>query len=393
MSKDTKQTDLSRDSYKTPHHDQEMYSSYFSDRLFGSFDADKSRPYNEYRDSSPIPIAATPPNTPPSTPHNSFFIDVNDSSDMNNSSDVNEDLGNIDELFSQVSGIPLMDGRMSLSEYLYSDNAQYPKLEIQSSMQNPYLILETFACICLNIILCSNIFMFAIITTRFGASSDIIIRYVISKALNLAGVGLVTYIFTGPDTFKSINITLEYLSINLIIYEYKFTDVLRYLFIHFITAIGTALLCIGMYYDLINSISTQLLLSFVFSAKRSYSFSYSYVIVSVLMHLLLSIGLTILTNMTNSMNSRHRAIHKALLTFFISLSYGAIIGPIGYVWPNLALYIMIIIIRNEYELFNNSLFVTYVISLLVTILLYPIMAVQIKYFWRNKYRRYIEYGL
>lgn len=390
MSKDAKKSDLLSESYKTVQHDQEMYSSYFSDRLFGSFEIDKSRNYQEYRDSSPVEtnLPIDPPTaTPINSSQDSYFINVSDSSD------VNEDLGNIDELFSQVSGIPLMDERMSMSDYMYADNAQYPKLEIQASMQNPYLILEIFACLCLNIILCSNIFMFAIITTKFEASSDIIIRYVISKALNLSGVGLVTYIFTSPDTFKSISITLEYLSINSVIYEYKFMDVLRYLFIHFIVAIGSALLCIGMYYELIESISTQLLLSFVFSSKRNYSFSYSYIIVSILMHTFLSIGLTILTNMTNSMNSRQRAIHKALLTFFISLSYGAIIGPIGYVWPNLALYIIIIIIRNEYDLFNNSLFITYVVSLLATLIFYPVIAVQIKYFWRNKYRRYIEYGL
>ena len=110
-------------------------------------------------------------------------------------------------------------------------------------------------------------------------------------------------------------------------------------------------------------------------------------------HTFLSIGITVLTNMTNSVNSRQFGIHKALVLFFISVTFGIVVGPIGHALPSLSLYCIIILVRRDYSLFDINLFATHAITVLAILIFYPIIAIQIKYVWRNRYRRYIEYGL
>ena len=355
-------------------HDNSYQTSYIGD-VYGSYISDSPREY-----------------------HNDEYIHTPDdvSIDIIESDHINKDLleNNFGELFrsSSLSKIPIME-QISFGEFddMCSGRNFIPILDVQTTMKKPYLLLEFFACLSINMILSSNALMYALVLFRSHEDIGVIIPYVFSKAINLACLGIFSYIFTAPDTYKSINLTIEYLMINAIVYEYSFVHILKYLAIQFIAATVAAFVSIGTYYDLIEDIPITLILGSVFSSSRSYRFSYSYVLVALMMHISLSIGLTILTNMTTSINSRRVAIQKAVLIFFVSLTFGAVIGPIGYVWPNLVLYVVIIISRNDYALFDSSLFATYAAVLIAIIIIYPIVAIQIKFVWRNKYRRYIEY--
>ncbi len=280
-----------------------------------------------------------------------------------------------------------------IDEFYHADSSNYANIEVQSHVANPYLLLEAFACICFNIVLFSNAFMFALVNNTVGISTDVVLRYIIAKATNLSCLGLITYIFTTPDTYKSINLTIEFLSINLVIYEYQFINILKYLCIHLGVAIVAAFVTIGMYYDIIKNIPTATLLATILPASKTYSFTYSYVLIAIVMHLTTSIGITIVVNSSTSINAKQKAIHKALLLFFVNLTFGVVIGPVGYIWQNLVLYIIMILVRAEYSLLNIDMFITYAVMIISIIVFYPLIAIQIKFLWRNRYRRYIEYGI
>lgn len=350
----------------------------YQHQLYGSHLSDSSSLYQEDNN-------ASTPRTPPDSPaFNTNRIPVNAISDA-----LNQDLLNGSDLFDSLYKIPPME---TLTSNIYSVS-QSPALEVQSTMKTPYMKLEFIACFSLNMILCSNSFMLALVDSKQDILLENIFRYVLFQIINLACLGFMSYIFTSPDTYKSINITIKYLAINSIVYEYKFSIILKYIGIHLCAGILASLASIGIYHDLITDIPTSKLLSVIFATKRSFSISYSYILVSIMMHFSLSAGLTILTNTTTTINSRIRALQKALLTLFVSITFGAVIGPIGHIWPYLSLYSMVILTRREYDSFNLNLFITYASTILAIIVFYPLMAIQIKFFWRNRYRRYIEYGL
>lgn len=303
-------------------------------------------------------------------------------SNSNSSNYLNRDLldDDLDELYETLSKIPFLDRSPIELE-------QNGVVTTQSVMINSSLLLEFAACFSFDIILCSNVFLFAILN---GSEDSHMFQYVIIRAINLSFLGIISYLLAGPDTYKSVNITLTYLSINAILYKYSFMNVLRYLCIHFVAAILASLASVGMYYDLIKDIGSSDLVINLFPPHK-YSFSYSYALIAFLTHMSVSVGLVVLVDMTNSMNARKRSIHKALFLFFLSIIFGAIIGPIGYAWPNLALYATLFIIRNDYASFDSNMFVAYLITIIAAIILYPIIAIQLKYTCRNKYSRCIEY--
>lgn len=324
------------------------------------------------------------PRTPPGS--YSIIMERYTGSDHLNSELRNEEFSDLFK--SQIDDITLRE----IGE-ICSMNAHYSTLKVQSTMKNSHLTLEFVASLCLNFMLCNNAFMFALVELRDGNSMDIVLQYILAKLINLSCVGLISCIFTSPDTNKSVNVTLEYLAINTVVYKYKFSNILKYLAVYIAAGITAALLSVLVYHDLINTIPTKKLLSNMFSSNRSYKFNYSYILVSVIMHALVSVGLTMITNTTSSINSKRKAIQKAGLTIFASITFGIVVGPVGYVFPNLALYCMIVVTRNDYSTFDLSLFATYTITLFAIVILYPIIAIQIKFVWRNKYRRYVEYGL
>lgn len=308
----------------------------------------------------------------------------------------NKDLtdNNYQNMFdSPMSRLPLMESlSMNGMEDLFA-TVRHPTLEVQSSMVQPYFLLEFAACTFVTFLMHANILTFALLATRSNSNDDALIKYIIYKVVNLSTLAAANYIFTSPDTYKSINMTISYLMINAIIYEYTFVTILRYIAIHITAALMSSFLALGIYHDLIQNVPTKTLLSNVFSTTRSYSFSYSYILVAIIMHLLMSVALTVITNMTTSVNARSMTLHKAFTMFLISVTFGSVIGPIGYVLPNLVLYSAVIIARGEYTSFNFSLFTTYVLTVIAIFTAYPIIAVQIKFVWRNRYRRYIEYDL
>lgn len=305
--------------------------------------------------------------------------------------DLNIDLLRTEQLLdSGDSIIPILDESYIADVW---DGTQYPNLEVQSSMEHPYLWLEFIGSVALSVLLCGNDLMFSIITSSsMGQRSDPILRYVFSKLINLSFVALVPFVFTTADTYKSINITIEYLAVNIVVYEYSFVDILKYVGIQLAASILGAIISYGVYYEYVDHLTSRQILPNIFISAFTFRFNISYVVVSLLVHIAIAIALTVISNDCSSINAKKKTVQKALLFLFSGFSFGLFIGPVGHIVPQLCFYAIVIVAKEDFGLFNEHMFITYSVTVLGIILLYPLVAIQIKFYWRNRYRRYIEYG-
>lgn len=314
-------------------------------------------------------------------------IDINQATDHLNRDLINFDWNMSPE--SPLSRVPLMEPR-SFEELDNLDAYHRIGIGIQSRMSNPYFMLEIVACMCFDLVLCSNAYVFTIITDA-DADAAIPLRFLVYKGINLGCLAIITAIFTTPDTYKSLNITIEYLAINAIIYEYQIATVLKYLLIRLVSGAVMAFTVTGIYLNLLVDYTTEDLVSNILFVASNYKFTYAYYITAVLLHISIAIGLTLLTDSATSTNARSRAYLKSLVIYFCRNSFGIVVGPVGYIWTNIMLYLAIVSLRNRFDLIDVRWVATYLITIVGIIVIYPLIAIQIKFIWRDKVRRYLEY--
>ncbi len=292
---------------------------------------------------------------------------------------------------SPISRVPLMEPRSFEDLDNFEPLHNPTSLGIQSRMTNPYFLLEAVACGIFDLILCSNAFTFTLLING-NIDINVPLRFLVFRAINLTCLGLVCAIFTTPDTYKSINISIEYLAINAIIYEYSLKVVLQYLLIRIVSGITFAFLTTWIFYDLITQFTTEDVISNVlFVTTNNYKFSYSFYLTALLLHLSIAIGLSLVVDNTTSTNAKISAIIKSGVIYMCRLSFGVIVGPIGYIWSNIALYFAIVVNRHRYDLLDFHIIATYLVMIVGIVIIYPLIAIQVKFIWKNKYRRYIEY--
>ena len=142
---------------------------------------------------------------------------------------------------------------------------------------------------------------------------------------------------------------------------------------------------------MIHDIAIPSILSNAFILGRLPQINYSYLSIVTMVHAFIAIGLTVLTNSTTSLNAGKRMLHKMLLIFMASMTFGVILGPLGHIWPSLVLYIALHITRNDIDSLDVDTIIAYLSIILAILIMYPLVALQIKYIWRKKYIRYIEY--
>jgi hypothetical protein len=300
-------------------------------------------------------------------------------------------------------------GQLSLCSIDDEQTALYQDLTVNQAAEiNSYYLLEFVACVCATFLLYSNIFMFVLvvihnkdqglqngstpnldINTAHGA--DIIIQYIIMRFINIMGIGMVAYVFINADTYKSISVTMDILIINAVIYKYRISVFAKYLVIHLLSVVFAAFLSILIFNDLIQDIATTTILGNTFILGQLPPINYSYLSIVTIVHAVIATGLVVLTNSTSSLNAGKRMLHKMLLIFMASITFGFILGPIGHIWPSLVLYVALLITRNDITSLNVDTIIAYLAILFAILIMYPLIALQIKYIWRKKYVRYIEY--
>lgn len=312
--------------------------------------------------------------------------------------DVNADLlyMNFNQDFdsSSGSGIPIIE-QFSLDgmDCLPFEESYHSKTEIQLTMKNPYFLLEIAGSILLNMLLVTHGFTYTLMIQENLQQVNILFSYVICKCITTSILGFISFILTTPDTYKSINLTMEHLMVNAIVYEYTFLQILQYMSIQLFSAAIALLITIGMYYEIIQDIDMNIILHGLLLSSNHIGFNYSYILITIAIHLCMSIGLTILTNGTNSLNARTKALQKVALLLIVSLVFGGIIGPVGYVFIYILFYIAIICITNSFHLLRMDVIALYLIIIVLILIMYPLIAINIKFVWRKKYLKYIEYAM
>lgn len=305
---------------------------------------------------------------------------------------INEDLLLIDFDDSiSFSKMPLIDDIIieNLDE-VYSEN-NFSIGDMQSSKPRHYFLLEFLTCFCIHFIVANNALMVGFHNANKTVEIGFNGTYLVYKIINIISIGFGLYIFTTPDTYKSINGTLQFLMINTIIYEYTFLDVLKYFAIQIAASIPAVWLAIGLYYHLIKEISTVSLVRNVIACSHAYTFDLSCIPLILLSHVVVSIGLSIICNDTTSLNANKKILYKMGFLLFMNLTVGPVIGSVGYVLSNFILYTTLIVIRNEYAIYDTYLLISYITIFIIVIILYPIVGVYNKFVWRRKYLKYIEY--
>lgn len=299
--------------------------------------------------------------------------------------DINFDLSiSYQCLGSSHSGIPILAD--SFDDSIFG-NTKFINIEAQSSMDNPYLLLECVASTIFAFIVCSNIFVFAYIASQDQINNhDIVDHHIVAILTNFTYDAVVPYIFVTTSTYKSVNVLLEYLMVNVIIFQYDFVTILKYILAHIVSAFVGAMLSFGLLYEYSNHLTMDQIL------PPKFDFNYSYIIITVLTHISIAVCITVISNNVSSLTAKKSSVYKALVLLASGLMSGYIIGPSGHTLPRVCLYTIMLIDKKQTEQSHRNSFVAHIVTMLCIIIAYPLIAIQIKVFWKNKYQRYIEYG-
>ena len=199
---------------------------------------------------------------------------------------------------------------------------------------------------------------------------------------------IVLYTLTNVSTYKSINITLEYLIINSVVYNYSLLTVTKYILLNVLSAIIGNLLFIGICYANFNRISIELILRLL---NPSFISIYNYMLISTISYILFLIPCILIIANGTSLSCKETVLKKILLIFFIDIIFVYNLCSIGNIirsWTFRIAYS--IIFQNNILLSNTDLY----IYLGYTILIYLLSIIIIKYFntkFKTWYARYIEY--
>ena len=354
--------------------------------------------YEIFNDSPPASNGLTKKNNYQTSPSPSFNYKINMTPSMSTGPIISQN-GNIsedypsnqssddedydDELLNALTSVPVMD------KLRYDPQVKY-QLEVQTTANKTFFNIEVIGCFISSILVCSVSFMFTL-SYNYTDNTDVIFRYITNRFLYFVMIGGASHVLTTADTYKSINITVCTLGINCIVYNYNAQTVLKYLAIQIVCTIIGSFFTFSIFFQLLDKISTENVLRNILATSREYNFNFSFISVNILAHIFNSVGTTAIINLTNSVNAKNKVVERMFYSFIVSIVFGLAVGPIGYVQYNIGLYFAVCVIRNDYEYFDVSAFMTYLITIIIILFIYPLLAIQTKYKWRNIYRNYLEY--
>lgn len=339
----------------------------------------------------------TPPCTPPDTPTTQYESNIpehilifSDDGSYSPSSDSIENDSMLNEFIQdpEFNQVPMLECRQSYQQYFERThiNGESLPIDIQSVNIYHYYAAEFISCLFVSIVISSSILMLNILNN----SDNSLVYYMIAKIIKFYIAGAVTYVFTTPDTYRSINTSIDFLSTNWALYNFDLYAIGTYLLIQLTTGFLGALLSVGLYYNIITSLDKRKLLESIGCVSEDYLLTPSYIFLSGFIHIITVVGLTFIMDGTNSLNCRQKVIQRVTYMCAIAVLYGKIIGPIGFMSIyKLGLYLAVsIIFQLEYNTVVIATILTYVA---IKLLLYPFIAFHVKYVWKNAIQRYLEY--
>lgn len=250
-----------------------------------------------------------------------------------------------------------------------------------------YPPIELMAAGCFYFLVASNSLMIAVLDVRNGA----IVAYVITRVIDLSCLAFTCMVFPTSDTYRSVSVSLNYLVINFVVYDYSLSQTLIYLWIHVFTSVTCSALAIGAYSSLLADMPTRDILPLILP-PRPHMFDAVMLVFVAMTHICAAAGIALLSLSTNSVNFQMRALYKTIYLLILNLVLGVAVGVVGYEWSCLMTYLALIVSRGDYDVADGRLIASYLINTLLMFVVYPFIAIQIKYSWRNKYRRFVEYN-
>lgn len=286
--------------------------------------------------------------------------------------------------------LPILERRPSYQQYFTqtgsTDITNLQPVDIQSSHINYYAV-EFLSCLFVSIAVSSSTLMLNILP---NCADNSLSYYVLAKALRFFISGYVAYIFTTSDTYRSINTSIDFLSINWALYSYKCTAVCTYFGIQLAAAFLGALLSIGLHYNIISILDKEKLLDSIISVPHIYLLTPSYMFLSIFVHILTVVGLTFIMDSTNSLNCKRIVVKRITYMGVISLVYGPMVGPIGFMaMYKLGLYLATSVIFGIPG--SATIVGTVLAHIAIKLLMYPFIAFHVKYVLKNAIQRYFEY--
>ncbi len=329
------------------------------------------------------------------TPHSNYNLNDGsfrysiDSDDINNDDNIS-DISDNSELndFIQNTGIDFhtIEGmRFKQNRILYEDG-NLNNIEIDLININKYYKLNFLVCFLTSILFTSNIFMLAII------EADDKLMFIIRIVLESIILSMINYVFISSNTYKSMNLSLEFLAINWVFYEYSISTMLKYFVVNLLGIFTGCYFTIGMYYTKLINIDKKNLLDLIITTKYDNDFTIDKISLSIFIHVILIIGTSFILSEVNSINCMKRYMYVIYYYLLINLVYELFVGQIVFIMYKLGLYLSIISIFSDTHIYyNNFLLITTLIYILTKIIIYPLVAFYVKYVWKNKILRYLEY--
>ena len=294
-----------------------------------------------------------------------------------------------------------------LSEFIHDPNFTIPMLEdimhrasgINRSYPNPispsdpvsdmsprYYLFDFALCMSVSFVISSITLMTNLLPVNIGS---LMIIQTLLQTISLAGL---LYIFATPDTYKSLNCSLEFLPINWVSYSYSLPNMLSYLGIQILATIIGAYTVIGMYYNKIDQMERRALFQSILPGDPYHALSVDSFVLTIFANLIMIVGATFIMNQINSINCSQSFAYAVSYILIVGLVYELFTGPINFILYKLILYGAIVSVFDDvHDSQKNPILIAMGINILFKLIVYPVVAYHVKYIWSQMLRRYIEY--
>lgn len=309
---------------------------------------------------------------------NSNVLEYSDSSSesITNDSDLNEFIE--DPNFN----IPILGDHFRTYQYTRPQQVNQINNEI---IAPHYYKLEFIVCLLISISANHPLFLIS------GEESNVFLN-IFRKFIHFSIITFISYLFTTADTYKSINVSIDFLPINWILYNYPIKVVINYMLVQIVAIVIGSYISVGLYYNELSLLTHDQIITSIMSTNNTNIVDISHVVTIMYAHLISAVGNTIIMEYTNSLSCRYNMFQRIGYLGLISIIYGHIIGPFTLLIYRIILYLSIISIFPKYYNHDDHIFLVIgAINILIKLLIYPFIVYYTKYIWKHKILRYIEY--
>ena len=311
-----------------------------------------------------------------------------------NISPVNDTQNNMDTNYGIYEDSLSNNSPLYGNEYL--DIPVFPMLEDQflpfvnngEIMYNKALSKPFYGIECLGSFIYSFLYTNNILLMTYLNSSSVYLTFELKIIFDNFSLLIVLYTLTNVSTYKSVNITLEHLIINSVIFKYGLITTFKYILLNILSAIMGSLIFIGLCYSNFNDVPIDSISNLI---NPIYSNIYNYMLISTISYMLFLIPSILVISNGTSLSCKETVLKKILIIFFVDIIFVFNLCSVGNIIRSYSFRLAYsIIFQNTKLLAHTNLY----IYLGYVILIFILSILIIKYFntkFKTWYARYIEY--